>query len=155
MSVNLGNAYHVDMHDASHGFSVWTEEVPGRGANWFFILPNVHGTKPDGCTMFRGIAIKLGHGVATSWDGPVLRHCTSVLHPDGMEGDRVCGTKDSRFHNHPAKERIVQSGRMLSAAQYSAPRISSGGDGSGTGPRSKKKKAKKKTRRQRGRRSGQ
>jgi hypothetical protein len=160
MSVNLGNASHFDVHDASQGFSVWTEEVPGCGANWYFILPNVHGTKPDGRTKFRGIAVKLAHGVAISWDGPVSRHCTSVSHPDGMEGDRVRGAKDSRFHNHlfgtfsAAKERIVQAGRMLSAAQYSAP-TTSGGDESGRGPRLKKKKTKKKTRRQRGRRSGQ
>jgi hypothetical protein len=70
-----------------------------------------------------------------------------------MEGERVCGAKDSRFHNHlfgtftAAKERIVRAaGRMLSAAQNSAP-TSSGEDEPGTGPRSKKKKTKKKPRR--------
>jgi hypothetical protein len=66
MSVNLGNASHFDLHDASQGFSVWTEEVPGCSANWFFILSNAHKTKPGGCTKFRGIAVKLGHGVAIS-----------------------------------------------------------------------------------------
>ena len=48
MSVNLGNASHFDVNDASQGFSVWTEEVPGLDANWFFVLPNVHGRK-HGC----------------------------------------------------------------------------------------------------------
>ncbi len=101
MSVNLGNASLFGVYDSSQGFSVWTEEVPGLSANWLFILPNVHITNPDGRTKFCGIADKLGHGVAISWDGPVLCHCTSAFHSDGMEGDRICGAKDSRFHNHP------------------------------------------------------
>ena len=50
MSVNLGNSSHFDVHDASQGFAVWAEEVPGFGENWFFVLPNVHGLKPDGVT---------------------------------------------------------------------------------------------------------
>jgi hypothetical protein len=33
VSVNLGNRSHFDVHEASQGFSVWTEEVPGLGAN--------------------------------------------------------------------------------------------------------------------------
>ncbi len=33
ISVNLGKTSHFDVHDASQGFSVWTEEVPGIGAN--------------------------------------------------------------------------------------------------------------------------
>ena len=85
MSVNLGDTSHFDVHDASQGFRVWNEDVPGCGANWFFVLPNVHGLKPDGVTKFRGMAVKLGHGVAISWDGRVIRHCTS--NPIPMEWD--------------------------------------------------------------------
>ncbi len=85
MSVNLGNLSHFDVHDASQGFTVWAEEVPGCGENWFLVLPNVHGLKRDRVTKFRGMAVKLGHGVAISWDGRVIRHCTSMSHPDGME----------------------------------------------------------------------
>ena len=124
MSVNLGNSLHFDVHDASQGFSVWTENVPGCGANWFFVLPNVHGLKPDGATKFRGVAVKLGHGVAISWDGRVIRHCTSISHPDGMGSGRVGEVKDSHFRNHlygaftAAKERIVRAGRTKSAASY-------------------------------------
>ena len=66
MSVDLGNSSHSDVHDASQGFAVWTEEVPGRGENWFFVLPNVHGLKLDGVTKFRGMAVKLGHGVTSA-----------------------------------------------------------------------------------------
>jgi hypothetical protein len=154
MSINLGNASHFDVHDASPGYSVWTEEVPGRGANWFFVLPNVHGTKPDGRSTFRGMAVRLGHGVAISWDGRVIRHCTSVSHPDGMENGRVGGAVDSHFHNHlygtftAAKERIVQAGRVLSAAKYCVP-TSSEKDDSDVLPQIKKKKKKKKNRRKR------
>jgi hypothetical protein len=122
MSVNLGNSSHFDVHDASQGFAVWTEEVPGSGENWFFVLPNVHGLKTDGVTKFRGMAVKLGHGVAISWDGRVIRHCTSVSHPDGMEYARVGEVKDSHFRNNlygtftAAKERIVRAGRAEAAA---------------------------------------
>ncbi len=66
MSVDLGNLSHFNVHDASQGFAVWTEEVPGRGENWFFVLPNVHGLKLDGVTKFRGMAVKLGHGVTSA-----------------------------------------------------------------------------------------
>jgi hypothetical protein len=120
MSVNLGNSSHYDVHDASQGFSVWTEEIRGRGANWYFVMPNLHGTRPDG-RPFAGVAIKLGHGVAISWDGRVIRHCTSLSMPDGIDGARV-GEGKKRFKNHlygtftAAKERVVQAGRLQSAA---------------------------------------
>jgi hypothetical protein len=45
MSVNFGNC--------SQGFAVLTEEKPGKASNWYFILPNVHGTRADG-TFFLG-----------------------------------------------------------------------------------------------------
>lgn len=119
MSVNLGNSSHYDVHDASQGYSVWTEEMQGLGANWFFILPNLHGTRPDG-RPFAGVAIRLSHGVAISWDGRVIRHCTSLSMPDGIDGRRV-GDGRYCFKNNlygsftAAKERIVQAGRLASA----------------------------------------
>jgi hypothetical protein len=128
MSVNLGNSSHFDVHDASQGYSVWTEEVRGRGANWYLFLPNVHGYKPDG-TRFFGLAIKLGHGVAISWDGRKIRHCTSVSHPDGIQNGMVGGGW-AHFENHlygtftAAKEKIVQVGRAQSAAAYHAANLS-------------------------------
>jgi hypothetical protein len=124
MSSNIGNSSHLDVHDASPGFCVWTEEMLGRGANWFFIFPNVHGLKPDG-TPFHGLAVKLFHGVAMSWDGRKIRHCTSLSHPDG-EGCGMVGEGKSRFENHlygtftAAKEKIVRVGRAQSAASYEA-----------------------------------
>ena len=128
MSINLGNASHFDVHDASQGFSVWTEELRGLGYNWYFVMPNVYGRRPDG-SIFSGIAVKLSYGVAISWDGRVLRHCTSISHPDGRPPDpensgaspRVSSDCKQRFRNYlygnftSAKERIVQAGRARSA----------------------------------------
>jgi hypothetical protein len=59
-SVDLGNAAHYDVHDASQGFSVKTEDTPGTGTNWVFLLPNVHGVRYNG-THFNGITIKRRH----------------------------------------------------------------------------------------------
>jgi hypothetical protein len=156
VSVNLGNASHYDVHDASQGYSVWTEENPGRGANWYFILPNVHGKRPDGVT-YRGMAVKLGHGVAISWDGRVIRHCTSVSKPDGIHGRRVGDRKASQFENNlygtftAAKERIVQAGRALSAATYVP---SEDDDGFDVEPRVKGKKKHRKQKRKRNSKRG-
>ena len=135
MSINLGNASHYDVHDASQGFSIWTEELRGVGYNWFFVMPNVYGRRPDGST-FSGIAIKLSYGVAISWDGRVLRHCTSLSHPDGRPyrenpaaSPRVSSDGKQRFRNHlygnfsSAKERIVQAGRARSAGAQSIKRV--------------------------------
>jgi hypothetical protein len=120
MSVDLGNASHYDVHDASQGYSVWTEEFPGRGTNWYFVMPNLHGRQPDG-RAFSGLAVQLTHGVAISWDGRVIRHCTSLSQPDGPAVDTVCeGSKCGMNHLYgtftSAKERVVDAGRTLSAA---------------------------------------
>ena len=134
MSIDLGNSSHYDVHDASQGYSVWTEDKPGNGKNWYFILPNVHGTRfhpkreePGlGVGEFHGVAVRLRDGVAISWDGRVVRHCTSVSHPDGMDEPRVGAEKDKVFENHlygtftAAKERVVQAGRLLAASNYVA-----------------------------------
>lgn len=116
MSVNLGNASHYDVNDCSQGFAVWTEEVPGKGSNWYFIMPNVYGTRADG-TPFRGLVVRLYHGVAISWDGRLVRHCTSVSRPDGDEGAEVSSGGRQQFDNHlygtftACKEKIVRAGR--------------------------------------------
>ena len=101
------------------------------------------------------MAVKLGHGVAISWDGRVIRHCTSASHPDGMERGRVGEVKDSHFKNHlygtfsAAKEKIVRMGRAVSAAKHQELSSSSGGH-RGPVPWAKKRR---KTRRQKGRKS--
>jgi hypothetical protein len=104
-SVDLGNATHYGVHDASQRFlSVKTENTMGSGANWFFLLPNVHGVRDDG-THFNGIAIKLRHGTVISWDGRVVKHCTAVSILGG--NNHVYGTFTA------AKERIVGVGCAL------------------------------------------
>jgi len=67
------------------------------------------------------MAVKLGHGVAISWDGRVIRHCTSVSCPDGLERGFVTGKRESPFRNYlygtftAAKEKIVEAGRAACA----------------------------------------
>jgi hypothetical protein len=124
MSVNLGNSSHFDVNDASQAYSAWMEEMQDWGENWCFVMPNVKGERPDG-TKYHGLVIKLGHGIAISWDGRVVRHCTSVSCPDGMDAGYVGVGKDSpSFVNHLygvftcAKEKIVQAGRAGCAANY-------------------------------------
>ena len=117
MSVNLGNASHVDVHDASQGFSVWTAERCGVATRWSFVLPNVHGgVRPDG-TPYNGIAIRIRHGVALSWDGRQVRHCTSLSCPNG-EGPFSEDNKPNYLYGTftAAKDRIVALGRRLATA---------------------------------------
>jgi hypothetical protein len=83
------------------GFSVKTEDTPGTGAKGFYLLPNVHGVRDDG-THFNGIAIKRRHGTVISWDGRVVKHCTTVPIPGG--NNYAYGTFTA------AKERIVGVG---------------------------------------------
>ena len=134
MSINLGNSSHFDVNDASQGYSVWTEDFPGTGKNWYFVMPNVYGhryhkNRQDdalGRGRYEGVAVKLGHGVAISWDGRLIRHCTSISHPDGMDVGRVGTVGNQKFTNHlygtftAAKEKIVRAGRYLSAEKFSA-----------------------------------
>jgi hypothetical protein len=151
-SVDLGNASHFDIHDASQGFSVWTEEFPGRGTNWYFVMPNLHGRHQDGREFF-GVAVRLTHGVAISWDGRVIRHCTSLSQPDGPDrpdgpvepaepadpSDLAVSGGSDGGRNHlygtftSAKERVVAAGRALSAARALVNDTGGVGNGDGNG----------------------
>ncbi|KAI2493084.1 hypothetical protein MHU86_21468 [Fragilaria crotonensis] len=93
LSYNLGNSSHFDVNDASQGTVVGQRRCLA-GENWYFIMPNVEGKRPNG-TKFTGLAIKLGHGIAISWDGRIVRHCTSVSCPDGLDSGYVGVAKDS------------------------------------------------------------
>ena len=125
MSVNLGNSSHFDINDCSQGFAVWTEEIPGKARNWYFIMPNVYGTRADG-TPFFGLAVRLYHGVAISWDGRVLRHCTSVSKPDGEGSTEVSSGGGQKFDNYlygtftACKEKVVEAGRAHACAALSS-----------------------------------
>ena len=103
---------------------MWLEDIPGTGTNWYLILPNVCGVRPDG-TPFCGVAIKLHHGVAISFDGRVVRHCTTVSKPDGDDKGYVTRTSgDTQFENTlygmftAAKEKILRAGRSGCGNHY-------------------------------------
>lgn len=70
-SINLINACHLDNRDKSKSIGLWTESTPGAAENWYFVLPYV--SYRGSC----GVAIKLTHGMAISWDGRKIYHCTS------------------------------------------------------------------------------
>jgi hypothetical protein len=58
---------------------------------------------------FHGLAVKLTHSVAVSWDGRVLRHCTSMCEPkanDAAEQNLLFGSFTA------AKFRVLQAGTM-------------------------------------------
>jgi hypothetical protein len=71
ISRNLGNSAHIDFMDGSLSLAIWVEEEVGSSSNWYFILPNV---QYEGC----GVAVKLFHGCAISWDGLIIKRCTSI-----------------------------------------------------------------------------
>jgi hypothetical protein len=83
LSRNLGNSSHYDYSDGSASCSIWAEKRLNKARNWYFVLPNtsIRGSK--------GVVIKLRHGVAISWDGRLIRHCSSVT--DVGEDNNVYG----------------------------------------------------------------
>ena len=126
VSVNLGNTSHHDFNDASQGYSLWGEEIPGKGTNWYLVMPNIHGHRPGAnltWVPFAGLAILITNGVSISWDGRDIRHCTSVSEPDGTslaDGDWAGSVRRTQNHLYgtftASKERVVDVGRKVSAA---------------------------------------
>jgi hypothetical protein len=94
MSVDIANATHYDVGVCSQGISVWLEEMPGLATGWYFVMPNMY-CCIDG-RMYNGIAIRLCHGTAISWDGRVVKHDTSVSHPDGL-GTPIVGHRGVQY----------------------------------------------------------
>jgi hypothetical protein len=72
ISKNLGNSVHFDYNDASMSLGVWVEERIGGASNWYFVMPNI---RLNGKL---GVVIRLFHGCVISWDGRLIKHCTSV-----------------------------------------------------------------------------
>jgi hypothetical protein len=98
VSLNLHNSAHYDVHDASVGFAVWTETCPRDALGWYFVIPNVYGKHPDRPqSTFEGIAIELHHGVAISWDGRRIKHCTAAgkRHLNNNIYGTFCASKSS------------------------------------------------------------
>ena len=117
ISVDLANSSHYDSNDASVGFTIWTEDVPGGTKNWYFVLPNVYGKWPLGMRAgkksltYQGVAIKLTHGTMISWDGRVIRHATSVVDEARVDnGDKP----NHRYGNFfAAKSSVVAFGARM------------------------------------------
>jgi hypothetical protein len=132
MSVDLGNASHHDFNDASQGYRLWEEEIPGKGTNWYLAMPNIHGVRPgENLTWvpFAGLAILITNGVLICREGRDIRHCTSVSEPDGSplaDGDWAGSVRGTENHLHgtftAAKERVVELGRKVSAVKAAAAR---------------------------------
>lgn len=84
-------------------------------------MPNLHGERPDGQT-FAGVSVKLGHGVAISWDGQVICNRPSLSQPNEPDGGGRVGSGRNSFKNHlhgaftAAIERVLQVGRLLCSA---------------------------------------
>jgi hypothetical protein len=76
VSVDLANATHYDVHDASMGFVVFAESKPHTTTDWNFVLPNVL-VKFRNQT-YHGLALKLHHGACVHFDGRIIRHGTSM-----------------------------------------------------------------------------
>jgi hypothetical protein len=76
VSVDLANATHYDVHDASMGFVVFAESQPHTTTHWNFVLPNVL-VKFNNIS-YHGLALKLHHGACIHFDGRIIRHGTSM-----------------------------------------------------------------------------
>ncbi|KAI2510623.1 hypothetical protein MHU86_3734 [Fragilaria crotonensis] len=122
VSVDLSNSSHYDVNDASQGFSIWTEDNPGSTKEWYFVLPNVFGKKSGTGKVYNGMAIRLTHGVLISWDGRLIRHCTSM-----MQREKNCHVYGTFF---AAKSSIVTFGmdRKIRKHKRILQRIPLGGD---------------------------
>ena len=89
-SVNLRNASHFDVNDASITTTTWIEEEIGSTENWFFLFPNV--TRD----METAIVIKLFHGCTINWDGAILRHCSALPRLRGGNRSTTAGNCELR-----------------------------------------------------------
>ena len=122
LSVNLSNSSHYDVNDGCQGFSIWTEDNPGTTKKWYFVLPNVEGQFPKSDRKFSGIAIELRHGVLISWDGRLIRHCTSHIE------SRTGNVYGSFF---AAKSRIVKHGMQQALRAGATTSVPAGGASAG------------------------
>jgi hypothetical protein len=88
-SVDLGNSDHYDTRDISIGVSLFlTDDPTCTVSDWFFVLPNIELEFKGEC--YKGVLIELQDGVALSWDGRQIRHCTSTGVTTGL-GNRRYG----------------------------------------------------------------
>ena len=78
-SKNLENEFHVDTDVSEYCFSVWTaekEESEADPEGWYFVMPYLTG-EVDG-EQYKGIAVRLRHGVGIEWNGSQVFHCSTA-----------------------------------------------------------------------------
>ena len=80
VSINLANEAHYDVNDLGGSISVWMKKVPENSMDTYFVFPNllVKTSNDSDATTKNGLLVKLCDGCAISWDGAMLRHCTSM-----------------------------------------------------------------------------
>jgi hypothetical protein len=77
-SVNLANSPHYDdTNDLGICAMIWTEDVPGKAQDWYFILPNL--VVKVGLVTYDGVIVRLSHGARDTWDSSCVRHCTEII----------------------------------------------------------------------------
>ena len=83
---NLATPHHKDTKDVYDSFSLWLQEDKSKEKkNWYFVLPNLELCSPN--SPFRGVFIKLFHGVGIKWNGRKLVHFTSDEFHDEISDD--------------------------------------------------------------------
>ena len=123
-SGNFVCAPHYDSNDGSHSIVCWI--CPDINHRQTFLFPNVS-VEVDGC-VFQGLCIPITHGTAVSFDGRLLRHCTSLPGNDtadligetiglfwgAQQRDISCSTSSNSKGNIPcrrnAKKQIKRGG---------------------------------------------
>ena len=79
-SVNLRNASHYDVNDATITTATWVEDKIGETENWYFVFPNL--TRD----LKRAMVVKLFQGCTINWDGKLVRHASSLTRLRGGAG---------------------------------------------------------------------
>ena len=73
---NLATPHHKDTTDVYDSFGLGLQEDKSKEKkDWYFVLPNLELQSPN--SPFRGVFIKLFHGVSIKWNGRKLVHFTS------------------------------------------------------------------------------
>jgi len=80
--VNLANSSHTDPYDLGIGIVVWIFDTNDE-LSQSFVFPNLLTTQTNGTTA-QGCVVKISDGIALSWNGNCIRHCTLIHTKNGM-----------------------------------------------------------------------
>ncbi|HEY9295874.1 MAG TPA: hypothetical protein VIQ31_05785, partial [Phormidium sp.] len=103
MSHNLANAAHFDPNDLGTGFAVWVFDDldDPNSIEQYFVLPNLLTRDANGVT-HKGILIKLCDRHIITWNGNVIRHCTSIRNMPNLESSFKEGLPGDVYSFHYA-----------------------------------------------------